>query len=193
MIFRAGVAMSVTDLLALASPVIALVGAAIGAGGAYFAGRRQAAAAVQAAERQNAVNMEVARLNIEASLVAGSRQRWIDELRIQLSALAASFYRLETVLARKNPIGYDGWIAELTTATEIETRVVLMLNPSEDEHALLSKMLWRTMNSLRAGQFTAENLAEIRVEITEKSQGVLKAEWERVKAVALTTLPKQTA
>jgi hypothetical protein len=170
-----------------------LVGAAIGAGGAYFAGRRQAAAAVQAAERQNAVNMEVARLNIEASLVAGSRQRWIDELRIQLSALAASFYRLETVLARKNPIGYDGWIAELTTATEIETRVVLMLNPSEDEHALLSKMLWRTMNSLRAGQFTAENLAEIRVEITEKSQGVLKAEWERVKAVALTTLPKQTA
>ena len=128
--------------------VSALVGAIIGTIGTYFTLRYN--------YRQ-----------LFADTVSKSRNKWLDEMRENISIMLAE-------ARKKLSDGYDK-----TKFYIVRNQVLLRLNGSEPKHALLKKEIERYE--------TCQSLSEI-INIEENiliiSEPLLKREWERVKKEA---------
>jgi len=85
---------------------------------------------------------------IEASTIVASRQRWIDELRADLSNMSAVLLRLQMALEKHSLEGQREWIDEMIPATILETKIGLMLNPSHSHHQALFDSITTPLNRL---------------------------------------------
>ncbi len=58
----------------------------------------------------------------------------------------------------------------------------LMLNPNEPDHQLFLKQVRAVVNACLPGSGEAAAFPDLHVELAKTSKGVLKREWNRVKA-----------
>ena len=108
-------------------------------------------------------------------IVAPMRQAWINNLRDMLAELLA------------NSLHYYLLSFEIRTEEEyqriglLEERVKLMLNPSEDDHIRLQKLVRKLVGGINPSPKSDDEFIKTHQELTELSRTILKREWDRVK------------
>ena len=106
-------------------------------------------------------------------IVAQMRQAWIDKLRELLAELLSS--ALHYHLA-----GYENRTdKEYKRVTLLETHVKLMLNPNEEDHQELKKLVGEMVNELEKGR--VNDFQPLYAEVMHLSPRILKREWDRVR------------
>jgi len=108
-------------------------------------------------------------------VVAPMRQAWINELRgllAELSAKALHYY----------VSGYeDRKDAEYYQIGLLQQKISLMLNTTEEDHRELLRSIGRLVSLIQDQGKVDSEFPDIYAAVTEISQRVLKAEWNRVK------------
>lgn len=154
----------------------------VAAGAAVAAAVIGPLASVYIGSRQNKSAATIARQQINASLVSASRQAWIDKLRDSIAEFQALLYNL----GFRGTISYERGPEEderLQQAIQLRSRIALLINPAETDHKqLLIQMDMALSIAYDAGSEAGGEMARTQAAITEISQGLLKREWERVKA-----------
>lgn len=108
-------------------------------------------------------------------MIAPIRQAWINELRNYLSEIISSSHHYFVA-------GFeDRTEEEYKRLTELEQRITLMLNPNEEDHITLLKVMRNMINSIGGGKEYENQFIQAHGNITELSQKILKKEWIRVK------------
>jgi chromosome segregation ATPase len=130
----------------------------------------------------------IAKRQINAQLVSANRQVWINQLRDHLAAVHSLLFRLPTVLKRPGELSqeetkevWDQFRDALEQVTLIRGKIVLMLNPSEEPHQQLARLLDQALSAASEHGADTNALVKYRDDLTRLSQSILKAEWERVK------------
>lgn len=110
------------------------------------------------------------------NLISPIRQQWINDLRNTIVEITAksSHYAVAGTEDRKD--------SEYYRITELEHKIMLLINPKESDHSKLVKLI----KEMRTDLYTIGVLSEIdfwekHQAIIELSQKILKREWERVK------------
>lgn len=131
------------------------------------------------AKRQLAVNAAVSNKQIIAPL----RQVWINNLRDLLSEIASLSLHY-----------YVSWFEDRTDdeykyLTHLEYKIILMLNPAEDDHQKLEKIISQLISMLSAGEPDRDREFEYcHKAVVALSRDVLKREWNSVKEPISTIL-----
>ena len=179
-------------ILALISSSSALVGAALGVCGGYLTSRAQATGAIRAAQAQAGAAQAAAREQIRASTIVATRQRWIDELRAELSKMIGALLQLQITLEERTEANQEIWLREVITASALEAKINLLLNPNEPEHEVLVVEIRKALNALREGKRI--EWGDQSTSITIAGRRVLKEAWDQIKAEAnLVTLAPSEA
>lgn len=136
------------------------------------------------------VTLTVARRQIHASVVSANREKWIESLRNELAeliALIASAVVVRSKWREKWQGGFGpavedlGFLEKVQRAVLAQTRIRLMLNPSEADNRQLCDAIEKALAHIRSHETPdAETEADVLL-ITVLAQGILKREWERVK------------
>lgn len=163
--------------------LIGLLGASLGAIGAFLAGRFQGAAAITAAREQAEATRQTSQRQIEASTILTSRQMWIDGVRQDLADFVACLLRLHMVLELQNEEARKQWTDELIRATMLESKIKLRLNPREGLHERLIQLIEEAANALRTGK-RLPDWGVAANQIIEAGQVIFKTEWDRIRASA---------
>lgn len=125
------------------------------------------------ARRQLTATLEVSNKQITAPM----RQAWINNLRDILSEIASSalHYHVAGFEERTDQ--------EYQHLTHLEYKVILMLNPSENDHQRLEKLISQMTGMLsRKGSATLDAEFEVcHKAVITLSRDVLKREWNRIK------------
>lgn len=118
------------------------------------------------------------------TVLSGNRQAWINTLR----DLIAEYIAIVAVVhagdwAQKSEEEFDQKLERLTL---IRTKITLMINPNEEDHERLVKLLQaisQTLGGRAAGgeKRDMKKAAELHNELCPLAQAILKREWERVK------------
>ncbi len=125
------------------------------------------------ARRQLTATLEVSNKQITAPM----RQAWINNLRDILSEIASSalHYHVAGFEERTDQ--------EYQHLTHLEYKVILVLNPHENDHQRLEKLISQ-MTGMLGGKGSATLDAEFQVchkAVIKLSRDVLKREWNRIK------------
>lgn len=141
----------------------------------------QIEAMLEVSKTQNESTLKVAKQQISADVVSRNRQAWINSLRDRISefvALNSSFVIRGLATPHANAELLQSQVERLF---HCKNTILLLLNPNEEDHAELADLL-NTVLPLFADVVSNQNLLRSReVEIIEKTQPILKREWERVK------------
>lgn len=125
------------------------------------------------------VSLYVAKRQIRASVVSANRQKWIDELRGELSELINLIMFLNmgrTTLTEK------AFIEKFEKAHLIETKINLLINPHEQDHVALTKTIRDAIVEIfEKKDRDPKVLIALKDSIVSQSQAILKREWDRVK------------
>lgn len=127
------------------------------------------------------VSIWIARRQIRASVISPSRQAWINSLRD-----AITDYLAKQQIARNQNYFSHADAASLPRIEEIvrlNTRIELLINPNEADHARLAEMVSEMTNTTNRSAADAKgvDIDRQRAEVIALSQSILKREWERVK------------
>jgi len=134
------------------------------------------------------VSLNIAKRQLNASVLSVNRQEWINTLRDQISELVA-----QTIILRREreveqyPKEPDRIFARIEGVVRCALKIQLLINPKEADHVHLVKSISKLMILVAKTADKVEDkdrdsqLRAIRDEIVSKSQEVLKREWERVK------------
>ena len=145
-------------------PVLSLVVVAL----AVFAGPL---IALLVAKRQVLSALDIANKQITAPM----RQAWINSLRILLAKISSS--ALHYFIA-----GFEERTdTEYMRLTYLEHRIHLMLNPFEDDHRQLEKLVRTMVGSLERGKDKDKDFIHAHTALMELSRQVLKREWNVIK------------
>ena len=145
----------------------------------YLASRSQSRAAILAAREQVQAAQVAAREQIRATTIVASRQRWIDELRAELSKMIGILLQLQITLETRNDTNNEIWLREVVAASALEGKIALMLNPNETPHEALVLELRTALNEIRLGHQI--DWGERSTGITKAGRIVLKAAWDQIK------------
>lgn len=130
------------------------------------------------------VTFIVAKKQINASVVSGNRQVWINRLRDELAALIAIVNHLPAAHANGS-INTDDAIQEYGRFLEKAQVVKLLINPKEDDHQELVNLVNSAgkgvIESISSKKASAKEFEDSAEGIVSHAQVVLKREWERVK------------
>ena len=121
-------------------------------------------------------------------IIAPMRQAWINSLRELLAEFSGS--ALHYFLA-----GFEGRSdSEYRQMFILEAKVQLMLNPKEDDHIQLEKLIRKLMTAVKTGNEVEGYFIKTQEEIIELSRRVLKREWAVVKGIQkqIPSAPGQT-
>ena len=129
------------------------------------------------------VSVYVAKRQIKASVVSSSRQKWIDNLREQLSEIITGI-RFLGVHSSLDLTSETEFRERLQKLLLVETKVNLLLNPNESDHQELARNLHLAIEKIFAGSEREKRVGVIALIdlVTEQSQKILKREWQRVKS-----------
>lgn len=125
------------------------------------------------------IQVAIARKQIRATVLSANRQRWIDELRQQISEFI-------TLAGELNALAKMGMNSGQTTVDKTSKmqmcrmKITLMLNPRESDHQQLLALLRSAAVGIH--QSEAEDETNIPA-VVALSQSILKREWERVKSL----------
>lgn len=109
-------------------------------------------------------------------LISPIRQQWINELRNTIIELTAksSHYAVAGIEDREDK--------EYYRITELEHKIMLLINPNEEDHSRLLLLVREMKRNLSGIGIEAETIFwERHQEVINLSQVILKREWERVK------------
>lgn len=138
-------------------------------------------AAVYIARLQNRSAASIARRQINASLISGNRQAWIDRLRDSIADFQSVLYNL----GFRGGSSYDRASDDerFQGAVQLRSRIALLINPLELDHKQLLILMDKALSvAYTAGEGSRQEMAMAQAEITDTAQRLLKREWERVKA-----------
>ena len=129
------------------------------------------------------VSFKIAKRQISASTVTTSRQRWINDLRdaiADFNAKASMIYSLGI-----NHYANEHSIPRIEELVQINYRIELLINPSEEDHAKIVKIVDDITTSFMSAVAQKEKIGDElngkQKELISLAQKVLKHEWERVK------------
>lgn len=127
------------------------------------------------------VSIYVARREIRASVVSSNRQVWINNLRDTI----AEFLAKHAVARNNNFLSHadESSLPRIQEIVWLNTRIELMINPNEADHARLAALISEMTNTIgrSAAESKGANVNEQRAQVILLSQTILKREWERVK------------
>lgn len=133
------------------------------------------------------VTICVAKKHVNASVVSGNRQVWINRLRDELATLVAIVNCLPAAHANGS-VNTDNAVEEYGVFVEKVQIVKLLINPKETDHQELVKLIEasseKIIKSISDKQASAKDFEESSQRIVAQAQVVLKREWERVKSGA---------
>ena len=177
--------------------VVALVALFLGPFMQFKIAKRQVMMQEEIAKRQTETQQQIATRQI-ADSISSMRQAWIDELRKDASEYLALLDRIKE-LKRSVPglceedqkRNFDEDASAIARARELGIRINLRLNPLEEEHNKLVRLL----NALASHADTNPPITEkdeqsrsalnaytkARSNVVSHLQTILKHEWERVK------------
>ena len=129
------------------------------------------------------VSIYVVRRQIHASVVLASRQKWIDNLRDQLTELIAGILFLG-LHRNLDHIDEKDFVERLQKLILVETKVNLLLNPNEKDHQALSQTIRQAIEKIFAGSEKEKRVGVkgLSDSIVIQSRTILKREWQRVKS-----------
>lgn len=123
------------------------------------------------ARRERASDLEVANKQI----VAPMRQAWINELRELLAEFTSSALHYYAA-------GFeDRTDEEYRRLTLLEHKIVMMLNPAEDDHKRLEGLMRELVSAIRCDSKSEGKFPSLHCAVMELSRKVFKREWNRVK------------
>ena len=128
------------------------------------------------------VSVYVVRKQINANVVSMNRQKWIDNLRDQLSELISLLMFINLGIHSKL-VGKDNLINKIEKAFFVETKIKLLINPREEDHIELISLIHNAVEEIFKDEKDRNlgKLMECQKAIVRVSQEVLKRESERVK------------
>ena len=130
------------------------------------------------------ITLLVARKQINASVLSGNRQQWINRLRDELASLVAIVHHLPSAHANES-ISTDAAIEKYGEFVEKAQTVKLLINPKEPDHTNLVKLIENASDqiiaSINSNRAKASELEAAAAAIVSCAQSILKREWERVK------------
>ncbi len=128
------------------------------------------------------VSIYITKRQIHASIVSSNRQKWIDNLRDQLSEVITSV-RILCLHRSMDRIDDSELNDRIEKLVMLEAKINLLLNPSEADHKFLSETIHNAIDKIGAGNEMEKRIdaQELLKSLLSQSQFVLKREWERVK------------
>lgn len=131
------------------------------------------------------VTLYVAKMQSNVSVLAKSRQEWINALRDEVSQIIVVIRSLEMIMGlpteSRDP---DKLLKNAELGKLKESKIRLLINPNETDHTDLINILHKAL--LEAMKDTKENKMSLDIiedDIIKKAQEILKREWVRVKAL----------
>lgn len=133
-----------------------------------------------------AVAYRIAVRQIRASTVSTNRQNWIDSLRDDICELLVHMKLLVMVRDPRTKdlkLDYGDTVAFVSTPLRLRNRIALRLNPREDAHNELLRIVdaYLALAVDPAEVFTLKDATTASATLLAKAQDILKSEWERVK------------
>jgi hypothetical protein len=127
------------------------------------------------------VTLAVARRQLRGSVVSTNRQAWINELRKTVSEYAGVMNLANQRRAEDDVLPEQAYQL-LHRSLELESHILLMLNPKEWAHQRISDVTTKARVAVFGPQeFDPEVWNDLWGELLVSMQPLLKAEWERVK------------
>lgn len=130
------------------------------------------------------VTLYVAKRQINASVLSGNRQAWINRLRDEVASLTAIVNNLPSAHANESVATTDA-IAEHGRLVKMAQTVKLLINPTEEDHKKLVQLIdtagEEVIDSINKRKADAKHFEQVAQEIVRQTQLILKREWERVK------------
>jgi len=131
------------------------------------------------------VTLHIARRQIKANVLSPNRQQWINMLRDEISNYLAIMAR--TAGATAGRVEDQEYLRTcIEDLCRSESKIQLLLNPKEADHVKLIALLKESSSSVwylnydKKDSFP-EDMNNLRKNIIEISQPILKREWKRVK------------
>jgi hypothetical protein len=132
------------------------------------------------------VAYRIARRQIMASTIAVNRQRWIDALREDIVDFVV---HIKIICSARDPramgvLNYGEPLQIMERLLRLRNRIALRLNPNEEDHKKLLNYIdaYQLEVTDPASPITLKDTAKATQLILETAQGILKREWQRVKA-----------
>ncbi len=148
------------EVIPILSLVVAALAVFVGPIISYLVAKRQIASALVTSHKQ---------------IIAPMRQAWINNLRDVLAELTsrAQHYYCAGFEERED--------SEYQHLSLLEHRIQLMLNPMEDDHNELERLIRKMITSLERGKEGDEDFCKSHTEIMAVSRRILKREWNVTK------------
>lgn len=128
---------------------------------------------------------KIVQLDFNKTVLSGNRQTWINTLRDAISDYIAksNSYRikLDQIKSLGKKVAQNTDNNDLTEILRLETKIVLMLNSSEDDSKALIKSLGQYTTALFDDTTITQKPEFYQQEIIDVTKIILKKEWERVK------------
>jgi len=169
-----------TDTVAYIGAATA-VGALLGIFANMWATRRQIESSTQIAKLQIAASAKIAKKQIQAQVESLERMKWIAKLRDSIAAFVGcviDLARYKDIQTTMDPPFSERQHDTLSKAAALEHQIKLLLNPTEQDHITLAKLITKSIMTIVHDQQTDGHIIK---DIRETSQGILKREWEVVK------------
>ena len=136
-----------------------------------------------------AVTWQIAKRQIQASVVSANRQNWINDFRDSVADFmtSAKVAMVEGSLAAYSSTEHvanaEAHNEAMRSMVALRNKTALLINPNEEDHTdLLSMMNDMIQHCARGDSTDIDRHDELSDSIAKVSQQVLKREWERVKS-----------
>jgi hypothetical protein len=118
----------------------------------------------------------------KVSVLSMNRQKWIDNLRDVIS----EYCGLMNSLNQARSLGhqtYDDIYPKMQNAFELESKIMLLLNPNEEKHHKMTELITLGRVSVFGTneEYCPEKWNEVWYQLMRTSKEILKEEWQRVK------------
>jgi hypothetical protein len=144
---------------------------------------RQSRNAKELADKNIDSSRLIAEKQINATVLSGNRQEWINTLRNQISEMLSIISLLEKDWHLFEESGINKFMVKRERLFHIQEKISLLLNPIENDHSQLIHLIDDAIAPLcdSKADDIPQKMKESRMVIRSKSQEILKREWERVK------------
>ncbi len=116
------------------------------------------------------------------SVLSTNRQKWIDDLRSAISEYCGLMNSLNQARSL-NHLSYKEIYPQLQKSFELESKIMLLLNPTEEKHKKISDLTTKGRISVfgTEDRYHPEIWNEVWYELIHVVSSVFKEEWQRVK------------
>jgi len=158
--------MTPQEVAQVTSAVVALVAVIVGP-----------AVSLRVAKRQMLSSRAIAELQARANVLSKTRQEWINNLRQEVASFITTIEIIVPLMfAQKDTAEMSKQVSQMYLQLN---RIRLLINPDEDDHSSLVKIMQEVAIMVTSCDRTAASRSH---ELTSLSQKILKREWERVKS-----------